>query len=158
MLALTRRRNDDPHREGWRVFYGDVPVGTIAKRAGVPLHADQWAWQCGFYPGLQPGQHQDGTAKSFEFARAAFEEAWRRLLPKIPLGAFDEYRKDREARAEIATKREHGEKLPSELPSSIMRCVCGAKFDSHQPDESLPHRLHIYAAQATGTSAFNGER
>jgi hypothetical protein len=148
MPALTRRRKDDPHREGWRVFYGDVQVGAIARRAGVPVHADQWAWQCGFYPGLRPGQHQDGTAKSFELARATFEETWQRLLPRIPPSAFDEYRRDREHRAEIAAIRERGEKLPSELPSSIMRCVCGVKFDSHLPSESLPHRGHIYAAQS----------
>jgi len=148
MPTLTRRRNDDPHREGWRVFYGDIQVGAIGKRAGVPIHADQWAWQCGFYPGLHPGQHQNGTAKSFEQGRTAFEEAWRKLLPRIPPSAFDEYRHDREARAEIAAKRERGEKLPSELPSSIMRCVCGVKFDSHRPEESLPHRRHIYAAQS----------
>jgi hypothetical protein len=51
-------------------------------------------------------------------------------------------------RAEIVAVRERGEKLPSELPTSMMRCVCGVKFDSHRPDESLPHRRHIYAAQA----------
>jgi hypothetical protein len=146
--ALTRRRNNDPHREGWHVFYGDVRVGAIAKRAGVPVDADQWGWQCGFYPGLDPGQHQNGTSKSFELARAAVNEAWQRLLPRIPLDAFDEYQRDRAARAEMMAIRERGEKLPSELPSSIMRCVCGVKFDSHRPDESLPHRRHIYAAQA----------
>jgi len=108
MPALTRRRNDDPHREGWRVFYGDIQVGAIGRRAGIPVHADQWAWQCGFYPGLDPGQHQNGTAKSFELGRVAFEEAWQKLLPKIPAGAFDEYRHDCEARAEIAAKRDVG--------------------------------------------------
>jgi len=147
MPALTRRRISDPHRVGWRVSYADVPVGAISKRAGVPMDVDQWGWSCGFYPGLDPGQHQDGSAESFELARAAFEEAWQRLQPKIPEGAFAEYRRDRAGKAAIAAARERGEKLPSELPSSIMRCVCGAKFDSHRPDESLPHRRHIYAAQ-----------
>jgi hypothetical protein len=28
-----------------------------------------------------------------------------------------------------------------------MRCVCGETFGSHKPDESLPRRRHIYAAQ-----------
>jgi len=41
MPALTRRRNDDPHREGWRVFYDDVAVGSISKLAGVPVDSDQ---------------------------------------------------------------------------------------------------------------------
>jgi hypothetical protein len=114
-----------------------VRIGTIGKRAGVPIDVDQWGWSCGFYPGLNPGQRQDGSAETFELARAAFEAAWRRLLPEIPEGAFDGYR--RAWRAEIAAARERGEKLPSELPNSIMRCVCGVKFDSHRPDESLPH-------------------
>jgi H+/Cl- antiporter ClcA len=30
---------------------------------------------------------------------------------------------------------------------SIMLCPCGARFDSHQPDESYAHRQHIYAKQ-----------
>jgi hypothetical protein len=34
MPTLTRRRSHDSHRETWVVFYGDVPVGTIAERAG----------------------------------------------------------------------------------------------------------------------------
>jgi hypothetical protein len=147
MPALARSRSTDAHRDIWNVYYGDARVGAIGGRAGVPVDVDQWGWQCGFYPGLNPGQHQDGSAENFELARAALEEAWWRLLPKIPEGAFAEYRRDRAWRAEIAGARERGEKLPSELPSSLMRCVCGVKFDSHRPDESLPHRRHIYAAQ-----------
>jgi hypothetical protein len=42
MPALTRRRNNDPPRAGWQVLYGDVHVGTIAKRSGVPVDADRW--------------------------------------------------------------------------------------------------------------------
>jgi hypothetical protein len=149
MPALIRRRIPDARSEAWRVFYGDVPVGTIGVRSGVPVHVDQWGWSCGFSPGLNPGQHHDGSAATFERARAAFEEAWRKLLPKIPEGAFAEYRRDRAWRAEVAAARERGEKLPSEVPISMMRCVCGVKFDSHRPDESLPHRRHIYAAQSS---------
>jgi hypothetical protein len=65
MPALTRRRY--PERpDCWHVYYGDVHVGTLASRAGVPVDVDQWAWSCGFYPGMGPGQHQDGTAETFE--------------------------------------------------------------------------------------------
>jgi hypothetical protein len=41
MPTLTRRRSHDSHRETWLVFYGDVPVGMIAERAGVPADLDQ---------------------------------------------------------------------------------------------------------------------
>jgi hypothetical protein len=80
--------------------------------------------------------------------RADFEAAWAALLSQIPAGAFDEYRHDREHRARIRTVHARGERLPSETPSSLMRCVCGVIFDSHKPAESYDHRLHIYAAQA----------
>ena len=46
--------------------------------------------------------------------------------------------------------RARGEKLPSEVFSSLMRCVCGVQFDSWKPDESYDHRALIYAAQAEG--------
>lgn len=74
-------------------------VGTIGERAGVPLDVDQWHWSCGFYP----GHHRYGTAATFDEARAGFEANWKALLPEIPVYAFEEYRHDRESRAEINT-------------------------------------------------------
>jgi hypothetical protein len=152
MPELTRRRSSDPHRESWSIYYDDVGIGTIGKRAGVPVEVDQWGWSLGFYPGLEPGQRRSGTALTFDQARTEFEAAWAGLLPKIPAGAFDEYRHDREHLAGIRTVQARGERLPSETPSSLMRCVCGVTFDSHKPAESYDHRLHIYAAQAKTTS------
>src|ERR1700733_7963523 len=149
MRTLTRR-SDNPHLVTWHVYYGDVHVGTIGKRAGVPVDVDKWQWSCGFYPGLHPGQHRYGTAASFEEARIGFEADWEDILPEIPKGAFEEYRRDREARAEMRAIRARGEKLPSEVFSSMMRCVCGTQFDSWKPAESYGHRAHIYAAQAEG--------
>lgn len=148
MTTLTRRRSDN-EQETWHVYYDDVRVGTISKCSGVPIHADRWAWSIGFYPGMEPVLHRGGTAVDFAAARAGFETVWARILPEIPAGAFDEWRSDRNARAEMKAKRARGEKLDSEIPSSMMRCVCGTVFDSWKPDESYPHRAHIYAAQAT---------
>jgi hypothetical protein len=65
MASLTRRRSDNDHSENWSVYYGDVRVGWIGQRAGVPVDVDQWGWSCGFYPGLHPGQ-RDGSATTFE--------------------------------------------------------------------------------------------
>ena len=48
--------------------------------------------------------------------------------------------------AKIREKHARGEKLDTEIPNSMMRCVCGVVFDSHDPEGSLPHRRHIYAA------------
>jgi hypothetical protein len=72
------------------------------------------------------------------------------LLPNIPKGAFDEYRRDNEFRAEIAAIRARGEKLPTELPSSLRLCICNVTFDSHLLAQNLVHAPHIYAAQSKG--------
>jgi hypothetical protein len=68
--------------------------------------------------------------------------------------AFDEWRSDRDFRVAIRAKRERGEKLDTEIPSSMMRCVCGEMFESHDPAGSLPHRRHIYTAQASVRAAI----
>jgi hypothetical protein len=144
MPTLSRRRSDNPHQITWHVHYGDLHVGTIGERAGVPVDVDPWQWSCGFYPGLHPGQHRYGTAPTFEEARAGFEADWKALLREIPEGAFEEYRQDRESRAEMRAIQACGEKLPSEVFSLIMRCVCGVRFDSHKPTESYRSpRAHL---------------
>src|SRR5690348_8767216 len=50
MPQLTRRRDPDARHECWRIYYGDIDVGTISLRAGVPTTVDQWGWCCGFFP------------------------------------------------------------------------------------------------------------
>ena len=42
---------------------------------------------------------------------------------------------------------ERGEKLPSQIPCSRMRCPCGVELDSHVLADSLTHVPHITAAQ-----------
>jgi hypothetical protein len=51
MPTLTRRRSTDAREECWHIYYGDVRVGTIARRVGNPHDTDPWEWNCGFYPG-----------------------------------------------------------------------------------------------------------
>jgi hypothetical protein len=41
-MELTRRRSTDEREECWHIFYGDVRVGTIGIRRGVPVDVDQW--------------------------------------------------------------------------------------------------------------------
>ena len=38
-----------------------------------------------------------------------------------------------------------GEKLPSQKPSRLMKCVCGQQFDSHRMEDNLIHVPHITA-------------
>jgi hypothetical protein len=54
-----------------------VHVGTIAIRTGVPVDVDQWGWNCGFYPSSHHALQVQGTAETFEQARADFEAAWK---------------------------------------------------------------------------------
>jgi hypothetical protein len=95
MPALTRRRAKDAHQECWHIIYGDVHVGTITERAGVPHDVDQWGWDCGFYPVTHRREHAEGTAVSLEQARADFEAAWTDYLPKCTPADFKEYRRQR---------------------------------------------------------------
>src|SRR5262245_6502805 len=96
MPTLTRRRDKTDAREGWLIYFGDVNVGRIGLRAGVPSHAPQWGWSCGFYPGTEPGQHRSGTAETFDEARGAFERAWQLLASSRTEADYEAWRKQRD--------------------------------------------------------------
>jgi hypothetical protein len=154
MPVLTRRRSKNhDHHEVWDIYFGDVQVGTIGERAGAPVHVNQWKWSAGFYPGCKPGEHRSGTALDFFTARRNFEAAWRDLSATKTEADYQEWRDQRDRTARKYTSWARGEKLPSQIPSSMMRCVCGVRFDSHRPAESYDHRAHIYAAQAEGRTS-----
>jgi hypothetical protein len=129
MRTLTRRRATSDHNETWHVYYGDVRVGTIGQRAGVPVDVDEWGWSCGFYPGLEPRQHLSGSAATFEAARVAFDEAWSGLLPQIPEGAFDEWKRSRAFDLWIKCMWADGKPLPTQTASGRSACFCGAPVD-----------------------------
>lgn len=147
MPALTRRLY--PYiADCWHVYYGDVRVGSIALRTGQPRDEDPWEWNCGFYPGCQPGEHQAGTAATFDQARAEFEDAWRVFLANRTEADFQAWRDERDWTDRKYAMWERGERLPSQIPTSLMRCRCGETFDSHVPAATQLHAPHIYAAQA----------
>jgi len=88
-----------------------VHVGTIAVRSGIPHDQDQWGWRCGFYPASHRGEQADGTTVTFEQARAAFETAWRSLLPKLSEAHFEAWREsgslDRGEISPLRSRRAH---------------------------------------------------
>ena len=96
MPELTRRRSLDASEECWQVYYGDVRVGTIAIRTGIPPHEDPWGWACGFYPGSHPAECTDGASASFDQARADFEAAWREFLSRRTEADFETWRAERD--------------------------------------------------------------
>ena len=61
-------QDPDVAQETWRIYYGDVVVGSIA--ACVGSAAPMWQWRCGFYPGsrawyrsIATGLYQAGRSK-----------------------------------------------------------------------------------------------
>jgi hypothetical protein len=159
MPQLTRLRSADRRHNCWHIYFGDVHVGTITERVGNPHDTDQWEWNCGFYPGSEPGEIQSDTAATFEEARAAFELAWRVFLSKRAEADFQAWRNQRDWTARKYALWDAGKRLeppsygPGKPCSRFMKCPCGEVFDMHGPDEVLVHVPHITTAEAgTGRS------
>jgi hypothetical protein len=149
-MDLTRRLIDEDHQT-WAIMCADVRVGAISKRSGAPRHVPQWRWDCGFYPGIEPGQHQEGVAETFEEARSEFQVAWERLQSVMAADALDRYRKWWEGDQRRWQLIREGWKPPQW--AGEMTCACGTRFNSWVPAQSQEHCPHIYAAQAAGTWA-----
>jgi hypothetical protein len=114
VTELTCRPDKGPHREGWLVYFGDICVGHIGLRTGVPVSEPQWGWACGFYPGCDHGQQANGTGETFDEARAGFEEAWNRLRATRTEAHFELWRQTRLHRMEIPDAREGPEAADSD--------------------------------------------
>jgi hypothetical protein len=129
MSELTRRRDTSRSEETWLIFLEDVHIGTIGRRAGVPIDVEQWGWRCGLLSGSRRGAHAEGTAADFDQARSQFEAAWRKLRPNYTDVDFTDYRR---ARAWTAWKQAMwatGCKLPTQTQEGRSRCFCGAEID-----------------------------
>jgi hypothetical protein len=123
MSALTRRK--DPHRpDRWTIYSGDIAIGSIGTRPGVPVHVDQWEWDCGLHP-----NSAGGTAASFEAAREAFAAGWAKVEPKITPEAYAAHRRQRAWTAWKYAMQDAGLPLPTQLTSGRSKCFCGAEID-----------------------------
>jgi hypothetical protein len=145
MPELSRRRYTEAREECWHIYYGDVHVGTIARRIGIPFDKDPWGWTCGFYPGSDPGEFTNGPAATFDHARVAFEGAWRAFLTKRTPVDFQTWRDQRDWTERKYAMQERGERMPTQKPSSLLKCPCGEVFDSHRLEHTLIHVPHITA-------------
>jgi hypothetical protein len=110
MPDLTRRA--DPHRtDCWLVYFDtDVHVGTITRVLGNLGAEPQWKWWCGFYPG--PGDQREGTATTFEAARAEFEAAWQDYLSRCTPADFQAWRDQQAWTKEKYRRFDRGEPMP----------------------------------------------
>ena|ERR1700731_2019843 len=112
MPELTRRRSDDAPEECWHIYYGDVRVGMIAIRAGIPYDEDPWGWNCGCYPGSHPRESTSGSAGTFEQARTDFESSWAVFLSNRTDGDFQAWRDERDWMAEKYRRFDRHERMP----------------------------------------------
>src|SRR6266576_4589279 len=99
-------------------------------------------------PGSHPGEHQSDTAATFEEARADFETAWKVFLAQRTEADFQAWRDAQDWIARKYAMWEAVEKLPSQAPSSLLRCPCGEVFDSHRLDNTVIHVPHITQERA----------
>jgi len=113
MPDLTQR--EDPNRrDSWLIYFGDVHVGTIARRIGQPYDQEAWQWLCGFYPGSDPDEQRSGTAAAFDHARADFELAWQVFSARRSPADYQAWRDQRDWTARKYAMWERGERLPSQ--------------------------------------------
>jgi hypothetical protein len=117
--------------------------GTIAIRVGIPWDEEPWGWSCGFYPGSHPGECTNGTAATFDQARADFVSAWGAFLSKRTEADFQAWRHQRDWTARKYAIWDRGGRMPSQKSSSLMKCPCGEVFDSHRLEHTLVHVPHI---------------
>jgi hypothetical protein len=142
MPALTRRAHPE-RSDCWHVYYGDLQVGTIAIQSGLPVTAEQWRWDCGFYPLSHRGRLFTGYASTFDQARAAFEAAWNDYVPRCTEADFVEHRRQRAFTAWKYAMHDAGLPLPTQSSSGRARCFCGAAIDIASTDP------HVYETHMT---------
>jgi hypothetical protein len=112
MPVLTRRRSADAREECWHIYYGDVRIGTIARRVGNPSDTAPWEWTCRFYPGSHPRECTNGTSETFDQARADFDAAWRVFLAKRTEADFQAWRDQEDWTARKYATWDAGDRLP----------------------------------------------
>lgn len=138
MPELRRRPHDNPQQTGWDIYYGDVHIGHIGTRAGVPKDVEQWGWSLGFYPGTDlPDQHSHGIGETFEECRSDFEKAWDELRPKLTEEAYERWRYQRDSTA--WKYRMWAEKLllPTQTREDRSRCFCGVEISNKDIPEHV---------------------
>jgi len=100
---------------------------------------------------IRDREQQNGTAATFDEARADFEGAWRVFPSKRTEADFQAWRDQRDWTARKYALWDAGKRLPPNewepgKPCSIyLKCPCGNIFNSHRLEENLVHVPHITA-------------
>src|SRR6266550_6681351 len=148
MPALTRRRSPDAPDECWHVYYGDVRVGTIALRTGMPPGEDPGAGPAASMPA--PIRENAPTAPRPRSTGPALISR-RRGGCSCRTGGRPIFRRGATSgigrRVSMRCGNE-AKRMPTQRPGSLMRCPCGEIFNSHLLEHTLIHVPHVTAAQA----------
>jgi hypothetical protein len=132
----------DAREECWHVYYGDVHVGTIAIRTGIPFDED-----LRLLSGQRAGRViRTGPQPPSTMLAPISKPHGAYFRPSEPRGDYQAYRGARDWHARKYAMWEAGERLPSQKFSSLRICPCGEIFDSHRPEHTLIHVPHITAA------------
>jgi hypothetical protein len=123
-----------------------VQVGAITVQSGLPVNAEQWRWDCGFYPASHRGWIRTGYASNFDQARANFEAAWKDYLPGCTEADFLEHRRQRAWTAWKYAMHEAGMPLPTQSTYGRARCFCGATIDMAVTHQHV-HNAHMTDSQ-----------
>jgi hypothetical protein len=67
------------------------------------------------------------------------------FLSKRTEADFQAWRNQRDWTERKYAMRERGERMPTQKPSSLLKCACGEVFDSHRLEHTLIHVPHIIA-------------
>jgi hypothetical protein len=72
--------------------------------------------------GHGPGEQQDGTAATFDAARAKFDEVWQQVLPRLTEDALQEWRDQRVMTAWKYEMHDRGLPLPAQTADGRSQC------------------------------------
>jgi hypothetical protein len=138
MPELTRHRTSDQH-ETWTIRFGYVDVGTIAQQGWDPNpeRSGVWQWSCGFYP-----LHRD------QWARVAFDAAWKVFLPKRTEAEFEASRREKQWTANKYALWDAG--YTAQIRRGEIHCPCGETFNPRFHEQTTAHITHI-TGRAPGT-------
>jgi len=133
--SCPRRRDLESREESWLVYYGDVHVGECT----------------------------NGSAATFDQARADFEQAWAVFLSNRTEADFREWRDARDWTAWKYALWDAGRRLeppsygPGKPAHRFRKCPCGEVFDMHGPEEVFVHVPHITATEAVLSARRHAE-
>ena len=130
----------DSKADVWHVYYGDVQVGTIGMRSGVPNDVDQWGWTCGFIS--QRLKITEGTAPPSTWRVPNLRKRGKPTCPAASMPTSPNIASNAPGRPG-STQCMTPMRLPTQISCGRARCFCGAEIGivSMSPHVNECHNL-----------------